>query len=298
MEIVGLHFLLNVRFLLILVPICILLAPKRKVQIDMPSPEHEGNSLQYGGDDTDLSPPRQRQRQYHSPSPAPDTNLNSDLSPPHKRRYRNDTPSPEPPTKPSGEVSDLWSQRRQRKLHHSPSPEPDTKSKHSSGLHPDLSPPRRRRADTESSSPLPKLKPLREDTDLSPPRQQRRRHYSPSPKPESDLSPPRRSKKDVEGSGSPNNSQSSRQRSTQSGNSRASMAQDISTPGKTGKNHLVQLLQRNSQKLVWLLVVVSGKKFLKLRRTHQCCKFLWAPKVLDLFAHFMCRIFLISWLIK
>ena len=58
--------------------------PKRKVQIDMPSPEHEGNSLQYGGDDTDLSPPRQRQRQYHSPSPAPDTNLNSDLSPPHK----------------------------------------------------------------------------------------------------------------------------------------------------------------------------------------------------------------------
>jgi len=81
--------------------------PKRKVQIDMPSPEHEGNSLQYGGDDTDLSPPRQRQRQYHSPSPAPDTNLNSDLSPPHKRRYRNDTPSPEPPMKPSGEVSDL-----------------------------------------------------------------------------------------------------------------------------------------------------------------------------------------------
>jgi pre-mRNA-splicing factor CWC26 len=81
--------------------------PKRKVQINMPSPEHEGNSLQYGGDDTDLSPPRQRQRQYHSPSPAPDTNLNSDLSPPHKRRYRNDTPSPEPPMKPSGEVSDL-----------------------------------------------------------------------------------------------------------------------------------------------------------------------------------------------
>jgi pre-mRNA-splicing factor CWC26 len=94
------------------------------------------------------------------------------------------------------------------------------------------------------------LKPLREDSDLSPPRQQRRRHYSPSPKPESDLSPPRRSKKDVEGLGSPDNSQSSRQRSTQSGNSRASMAQDISTPGKTGKNHLVQLLQRNSQKLV------------------------------------------------
>ncbi|KAG6792058.1 hypothetical protein POTOM_001201 [Populus tomentosa] len=156
--------------------------PKRKVQIDMPSPEHEGNSLQYGGDDTDLSPPRQRQRQYRSPSPAPDTNLNSDLSPPHKRR--------------------------QRKLHHSPSPEPDTKSKHSSGLHPDLSPPRRH------------------------------------------LSPPRRSKKDVEGSRSPDNSQSPRQCSTKSGNSRASMAQDISTPGKTGKNHLVQLLQRNSQKLV------------------------------------------------
>jgi pre-mRNA-splicing factor CWC26 len=73
----------------------------------MPSPEHEGNSLQYGGDDTDLSPPCQRQRQYHIPSPAPDTNLNSDLSSPHKRRYRNDTPSPEPPMKPSGEVSDL-----------------------------------------------------------------------------------------------------------------------------------------------------------------------------------------------
>ena len=76
---------------------------------------------------------------------------------------------------------------------------------------------------------------MREKTDLSTPRQQRRRHYSPSPKPELDLSPPRRSKKDVEGSGSPDNSQSSRQRSTQSGNSRASMAQDISTPSKNWK---------------------------------------------------------------
>ncbi|KAH8513965.1 hypothetical protein H0E87_006997 [Populus deltoides] len=202
---------------------------KRKVRNDTPSPEHEGKPLHNGGDDTDLSPPRQRQ--HRSPSPAPDTNLNSDLSPPRKRRYRNDTPSPEPQLKPSREASDLSPPRRQRKHHHSPSPKPYTKSKHSSVLNSDLSPPRRRRTDTES----PKLKPLKEDTDLSPPRQQRQRHYTPSPKPEPDLSPPRKRKKDAGRSGLPDNSHLSLQLSTQSGNSRASMAQDISPPRKNRK---------------------------------------------------------------
>lgn len=204
---------------------------KRKVRNDTPSPEHEGKPLHNGGDDADLSPPRQQQRQHHSPSPAPDTNLNSDLSPPRNRRYRNDTPSPEPQLKPSREASDLSPPRRQQKHHHSPSPKPYTKSKHTSVLNSDLSPPRRRRTDTES----PKLKPLKEDTDLSPPRQQRRRHYTPSPKPEPDLSPPRKRKKDVGRSGLPDNSHLSLQLSTQSGNSRASMAQDISPPRKNRK---------------------------------------------------------------
>lgn len=204
---------------------------KRKVRNDTPSPEHEGKPLHNGGDDADLSPPRQQQRQHHSPSPAPDTNLNSDLSPPRNRRYRNDTPSPEPQLKPSREASDLSPPRRQQKHHHSPSPKPYTKSKHSSVLNSDLSPPRRWRTDTES----PKLKPLKEDTDLSPPRQQRRRHYTPSPKPEPDLSPPRKRKKDVGRSGLPDNSHLSLQLSTQSGNSRASMAQDISPPRKNRK---------------------------------------------------------------
>lgn len=204
---------------------------KRKVRNDTPSPEHEGKPLHNGGDEADLSPPRQQQRQHRSPSPAPDTNLNSDLSPPRKRRYRNDTPSPEPQLKPSREASDLSPPRRQRKHHHSPSPKPYTKSKHSSVLNSDLSPPRRRRTDTEP----PKLKPLKEDTDLSPPRQQRQRHYTPSPKPEPDLSPPRKRKKDVGRSGLPDNSHLSLQLSTQSGNSRASMAQDISPPRKNRK---------------------------------------------------------------
>ncbi|KAJ6942937.1 BUD13 [Populus alba x Populus x berolinensis] len=204
---------------------------KRKVRNDTPSPEHEGKPLHNGGDDEDLSPPRQQQRQHRSPSPAPDTNLNSDLSPPRKRRYRNDTPSPELQLKPSREASDLSPPRRQQKHHHSPSPKPYTKSKHSSVLNSDFSPPRRRRTDTEP----PKLKPLKEDTDLSPPRQQRQRHYTPSPKPEPDLSPPRKRKKDVGRSGLPENSHLSLQLSTQSGNSRASMAQDISPPRKNRK---------------------------------------------------------------
>ncbi|KAJ6695903.1 BUD13-like protein, partial [Salix koriyanagi] len=196
------------------------------------SPKHpnSGKALNCGGDDANLSPPRQKQRQHHSPSPVPVTNLNSDLSPPRKRRYRNDTPSPEPQLKPSREASDLSPPQRQRKYHHSPSPKPDTKSKNSSGLNPDLSPPRRQRADAES----PKLKPLKEDTDLSPPRQKWRRHYTP-PKPEPDLSPPRKRKKDVGRSGLPDNSHLSPRLSTQSGNSRASMAQDISPPRKNRK---------------------------------------------------------------
>ncbi|KAG5248953.1 serine carboxypeptidase [Salix suchowensis] len=203
---------------------------KRNVRNDTPSPEHEGKVLNCGGDDANLSPPRQKQRQHHSPSPVPVTNLNSDLSPPRKRRYRNDTPSPEPQLKPSREASDLSPPQRQRKYHHSPSPKPDTKSKNFSGLNPDLSPPRRQRADAES----PKLKPLKEDTDLSPPRQKWRRHYTP-PKPEPDLSPPRKRKKDVGRSGLPDNSHLSPRLSTQSGNSRASMAQDISPPRKNRK---------------------------------------------------------------
>ncbi|XP_015896766.3 uncharacterized protein LOC107430445 [Ziziphus jujuba] len=133
---------------------------KLRAQNDEPS---RGSRLE----SMDLSPPRQRVRRHHTPSPEPDTKaahpsgLDPDISPPRRPRHVTDVPDISPPRR--GRRGSPY----QDDLHASPGQ--------------DLSPPRKSRRDVERLG----------STDLSSPHSQRRVSSV------SDLSPPRKNRKEV-----------------------------------------------------------------------------------------------------
>lgn len=124
-------------------------AHNRRARNDTPSP---GRDRKPGKEDMDLSPPRQRGKLHHTPSPEPYKGpvRSSDLSPPRNRRVRNNTPSPP---------------RQRRRHHYTPSPEPECSPRRDN----DISPPRRPRRDSPYNGDL-RASPV---SDLSPPRKSR-----------------------------------------------------------------------------------------------------------------------------
>lgn len=151
---------------------------KQRARNDTPSPEHRVEK-KLAREDADLSPPRKRRARNDSPSPEPvvrpkPTREDTDLSPPRKHRTRNDSPSPEPRVKPKQtvEATDLSPPRKRRARNDSASPEPVRKHVR------DFSPPRQRQSRNRESSTMPDISPPRRPranvvSDLSPPRKDR-----------------------------------------------------------------------------------------------------------------------------
>ncbi|KAL2453770.1 hypothetical protein Adt_48733 [Abeliophyllum distichum] len=122
------------------------LKPERKESIaadaDLSPPRQHRGSYQIDDRNSDISPPRKRRARNDSSSPKPVQKPSSaadiDLSPPRQRHKRYQSPSPQPQTK-------IQSSGGRRARYDTPSPERNFEASEAKGDITDLSPPRRQR---------------------------------------------------------------------------------------------------------------------------------------------------------